>query len=206
MRFVWSGLLLCACSLQSVPNPVPTPDAARLDCGHEIATCVCPPSNTCDIACAEGYCTPNCSGGARCGVVACSDRTACCAQCSTGSRCDYIDCRNVTDCEVDCSGGSSCGVACGGTTCEVDCSGGSACLILRTGGLLPIFTGCGDAGGGGISCAGDPLANTLPVYNVLECPGNMIVCNRQCPRCGDGICDPLAGETCRNCPSDCGAC
>jgi hypothetical protein len=32
------------------------------------------------------------------------------------------------------------------------------------------------------------------------------VCNRACPKCGDGVCDRVASETCSTCPGDCGPC
>jgi hypothetical protein len=34
------------------------------------------------------------------------------------------------------------------------------------------------------------------------CPNDVIVCNRECPKCGDGICDRVI-ETNGSCPGDC---
>lgn len=186
-------------------NPPFTPDASRIECAGGMtpnppaASCTCLPGSTCDVDCdGEGDCLAGCASGATCGLVECENVAFCGADCQNGSTCRDIDCSGSADCTLDCSRQSTCGVNCAGTRglCAVDCSGGSACLL-----------NCGDnpeyfCGFSGCLDAGPDEFDEPQLYGVL-CPGNIRVCNRPCPTCGDGICDAVAGETCSSCPADC---
>jgi hypothetical protein len=186
MRRAIAVLFVVACG-SSTPGPSPTPGATQQKCTN-LGLCneACS-SGTCDVTCAGATeCDTSCSGGSRCGVVDCRGSTTCNIQCSGGSPCDYIDCDGVTGCDVNCSGGSPCDVNChDATACDLICSGGSPCLALCTGATQCTFKEC--SGGSGET----------------SCPNDVIVCNRACPKCGDGVCDRIAGETTSSCSSDC---
>ncbi len=185
--------LVCAvvsCGSSGPPDPVPTPGAMAVEACGLTSACACSSGGNCDVACAgQTSCNTDCSGGSMCGVVDCRGDTACTVACSGGSKCDYVDCKGDTSCNVDCSGGGRCNVNCEDVTgCDVTCSGGSPCLMYCGGTTSCTFGEC--SGGSGTSL----------------CPGNIAVCNRPCPACGDGVCDTVASETCSSCPKDCGPC
>jgi hypothetical protein len=64
------------------------------------------------------------------------------------------------------------------------CDGAADCLLVCTGANNCAFSSC--SGSGAVSCADDVL-----------------VCHRECPSCGDGVCDQLL-ELPGDCEEDCG--
>jgi hypothetical protein len=184
--------IFAACGSSGPPDPIATPGATPVQsCGSAVqGACTCS-GGKCDVGCSnQTSCDVDCSGGSECGVVACRGDTTCTVACSGGGSCQYVDCRGVTDCSVNCSGGSTCDVNCANATgCGAICSGGSPCLLYCGGTTNCTFTEC--SGGSGAT---------------TSCPGDIIVCNRKCPTCGDGVCDRVASETCASCPKDCGGC
>src|SRR5262245_18568499 len=168
------------------PNEFGTCDV--VDC-HAAQSCQgdCPGGVCGDVDCTEaGDCAVNCSGAAHCGKVAGTEAGTCSLDCSGGSSCDLVTCKGVDSCAVTCSGGSSCDIDCtNAKSCEeIKCSGGSPCLLVCAG-----AAGCGFA-----ECSGGS--------GMAECPDGILVCNRECPKCGDGVCDG-ALESCDSCKDDC---
>jgi len=151
---------------------------------------VCAPDQTgetCDVIdChAADACDVTCPAGSVCAEVDCTDAAECTLDCSGGAICDVIDCRGADVCHATCSGGSMCDLDCDGAgDCTASCSGNSPCLL-----------DCGDAEiCDFVECSGGS--------GVVECLGGILACNRDCPGCGDGICDSLF-EDHDSCGEDC---
>jgi hypothetical protein len=129
-------------------------------------------------------CEVDCPGGAFCPDIDCTDADECILDCSGGSLC-ALDCDGAATCDMTCSGGSDCELDCGGALdCTAACTGGSPCLIDCEGAEGCDFVEC--SGGSG----------------AVECEGDFLACNRDCPACGDGVCDWLVEDSV-SCGDDC---
>jgi hypothetical protein len=138
-------------------------------------------------ASANMYCPP----GARCdfrnengqdGNVSCTDADRCTAKlrndsvykvdCADTGRCD-VECRDDMLAEVDCAGSDRCQTDCkDGSACEIDCQGADKCNEIRCTGGSECLLHCEDANKCGFKkCDGQ----------VRQCPGNILVCNAECP-------------------------
>jgi len=146
--------------------------------------------------CGDGFCV----GDETCDT--CPDDCGACAVCGDGV-CEDAKGETPATCPEDCEGPVTCGdgictdPAEDCQNCPDDCG---AC------------TGCGDG-----TCADDEDCTSCP-QDCGQCPSfcgdgycdHDEDCNScsedcgECPQsCGDGQCQPLGGETCANCPSDC---
>jgi hypothetical protein len=128
-----------------------------VSCPHEA------PIDDCDVyACHRALaCDIFCEGGFDCPRVDCTDAQQCRISC-VGSTCDEIDCRGAGNCYADCASATTCAQQCDGADiCTMKCTGGAACLIE-----------CGSSPDCSyVDCDGE----------ILECPDNVLACNRPCP-------------------------
>lgn len=83
-------------------------------------------------------------------------------------------CGNGASCAIDCTNANNCD--------EIECPSGAECVMLCTGANNCTFDVCP---GGATSC-----------------PDAVVVCNRDCPSCGDGVCD-VGLESAESCAQDC---
>lgn len=163
------------------------PECAEFICGMDPYCC----ENSWDNQCAEEalqYC-PVCEGEfPYCGDAVClfeEDCATCPQDCGACPFCGDGDCGDDEDC-VGCP--DDCG------PCDTDC-----CEVH--GGQ-----GCDDGDCTDIVCEADPYCcnnnwdNICANEAVAWCP----VCGGNVPVCGDGECG--SGESCGNCPADCGVC
>ena len=146
-------------------------------------------------ACQQEYqvcqdCTPNCTNK-QCGPNGCNGN---CGICNDGYFCDNYKCKPI--CTPSCigleCGSNGCGGSCGTCGDSEECLNGQ-CVPL----CVPSCAGkqCGDDDCGG-------LCGTCPPAFV--CQDNF--CMPVGPQCGDDECNFWEGETCDNCPEDCGKC
>jgi hypothetical protein len=135
---------------------------------------VCPVTATCGWKCADG---------AFCSAKDCRDADACSVECGKGATCDTVDCRGGT-CSGKCDEGSS---------CTFDCAGAEQCDDLECKGDAECLLNCADSASCGFKTCGAPT----------DCGRGLLACNRACPACGDGVCEPAAGERAATCPEDC---
>lgn len=135
-----------------------------------------------NVSCAPGERCRFVSEPAQIGNVQCTEADKCQAtlhtssvykvDCTDAERCDTA-CVNDTLCEVDCAGTDRCSNICvAGSDCEIECHGSDRCDKLICAGGSRCLAHCGDSE----SC--DFLVCT---GEVRHCPGNIIVCNGECP-------------------------
>ncbi|MBU1240126.1 hypothetical protein KKF84_11280 [Myxococcota bacterium] len=136
----------------------------------------------CSSACLEG-CTDFCGDGVCAGEESCVTCSADCGLC-------------VPQCgDGQCNGDEHCG------TCPDDCG---ACAAED--GCLPHPTpGCTSCNCFEAVCAEDPYCCTGEWDGT--CVQRCLATGEVCPDpCGNGLCEPQAGENCRLCPADCAPC
>ena len=137
-------------------------------------------------------CTPSCAAK-KCGPDGCGGS---CGTCPTGTACENYNC--VGTCAPQCAGkqcgSDGCGGSCGTCAPGLNCSATGICQPI----CVPNCTGkqCGLDGCGG-SCGSCPAGTVCSPSNKCIPSG---------PICGDGTCTASIGETCSNCPKDCGTC
>lgn len=159
-------------------------------CGGDDDAGACHPDtfdDSCDVIDCHDVelCDVECPGGTTCPDVDCSGADQCLLECSGGTACDVVDCSDALLCDVTCSGGALCNVDCeGAAECVATCSGGGPCLLLCAAADECDFADC--SGGSG----------------VVECDDGILACNRDCPSCGDGVCDLLLEDP-ATCSEDC---
>ncbi len=135
-------------------------------------------------------CVPDCTNK-QCGPNGCGGN---CGTCNANYFCDNYKCKPV--CTPNCNGkecgSNGCGGSCGTCAADEECTNGT-CVPA----CLPNCQNkqCGDDGCGGL-CGSCPPS--------FICQKN--VCIPVGPQCGDGQCDFWDGESCTNCPKDCGPC
>lgn len=137
--------------------------------------------NTCPIDCPGGRRYLDTDGEEQIVVDFCGDKN-----CATDNG---ESCRN---CPQDCG---FCGDTCGDKICA-----GSEGIYAEYYGFTPCYIDCGSKWG---TCSGPNNCSTVLTEN--ECHRYYMCTWDPYPRsCGDGTC--YSGETCSNCPRDCGAC
>jgi hypothetical protein len=190
-------------------------------CGHTLDCGVCPRGQICDAGrcanqpyCGNGLCDiaetcETCPADCGCNGHACL-RGACCVPSCTGKTCGDDGCGG--SCAPGCNKGFLCDggqcvdmPSCGNGSCEPTlkedcsscpfdcvCSTGRRCLASTCCDPAATCTGkqCGSDGCGGTCGPCGPGASCLDG----RCKGDVF--------CGNGACEP--GETCSNCPADCG--
>lgn len=170
-------------SAELLPYPAPAPDAGDLDGGGApdagppdagesdagvcAATCTsvgcsCPTGCSCDLTCADALCDPRCAGDTTVCTIDASGSTNVEGRCDDGATCT-IDATGVTNLSYECGGG--------GATCDVDCNGATSCSVRCAPGGVCLLR-CAEA----TSCAMDRCPG-----GETTCPGDVIVCNRECP-------------------------
>ena len=135
-------------------------------------------------------CVPDCTNK-QCGPNGCSGN---CGLCDDDYFCDNYKCKPICipDCEgIEC-GTNGCGGSCGVCADDEECEAGACVPVCQAD---CAGKQCGDDG-----CEG--LCGTCPPAFV--CENNF--CMPVGPVCGDGDCNGWVGETCDNCPEDCGKC
>jgi hypothetical protein len=131
----------------------------------------CEPGERCEIQSEGQDGTVICTDADRCeselsdaGVykVDCAATGRCTTTCDDDMLCD-IDCAGSDRCKAQCEDGSNCEIDClaTGRCNEIKCTGGSECLLDCTGADECEFQ----------KCDGE----------VRQCPGDILVCNRECP-------------------------
>jgi hypothetical protein len=144
----------------------------------------CDAFGLCLATCESGSdCEVSCSGLALCGVD-CTDTNTCATSCTGDADCLSVDCAGANNCTVDCADTAFCSVDCtDANNCDhVTCREDAECLLVCTGANNCEFETC---------------------ENPTSCADDVIACNRECPSCGDGLCEaPL--EFVEECPVDCG--
>jgi hypothetical protein len=92
--------------------------------------------------------------------------------CADTDRCD-VECRDDMLCDVDCAGSDRCKTECkDDSVCEIDCKGADKCNEVRCTDDSECLLHCEDADKCNFKkCDGE----------VRQCPGNILVCNRECP-------------------------
>jgi hypothetical protein len=148
------------------------------------------------LSCVNGGCQG--FNPALCGNCQCdTDKGELCSNCPGDcGECPFV-CTSGESCEVadDCADWFS-GVPHGDTD-HANCS--HNCCVVVT-----LASACGDD-----SCQVGETAESCPTDCATNCDAG---CSKKCPRdcpfilCGDGQCDPLGYEDCRNCTADCGTC
>ncbi len=197
------ALLASSCA---EPRPPRAYECHGPDCGF-----TCPDDGYCpEVDCSSsGNCDAECPGSAECFLLNCQDSGYCDLQCSSDVLCQNVDCSNSGSCDVACTGSSNCPhIRCVGTgECDVECSGDVDCGVNCTGagscwsactGSSRCLLDCSESNDCGFSECGE--------WGEMSCPDGVIVCNRECPTCGDGMCERVAGEQCKTCSEDCGEC
>ena len=190
-----------------------TPECEGLQCGPDGCGGVCgtcPAGFECDV---HGYClcAPQCDGKS-CGHDGCGGQ---CGFCGTGDVCNYLgQCVCMPQCEGKECGPDGCGGSCGscppGSFCsdaglcdEPQCSPGE--ILDCDGECAPAWLlgngQCNDGQGGG---PGNPGGGAN--FNCPEWEYDFGDCQEEPWYCGDGWCDYDFGESCVNCPVDCGPC
>ncbi len=174
-------------------------DTCTSDTCDPTAGCVYTPIAGCTAGCGDGECL----GDETCGACP-TDCGPCPAVCPNGSCEDGETCATCAD---DCG---PCPPACGDGACETPetCEACPADCGPCPGNGCVTFTG--EAGCGGCACeacvcAADPscCSGTWDMLCALRCDAN---CGGDCGfGCGDGVCFG-DGESCENCPADCGTC
>jgi N-acetylneuraminic acid mutarotase len=219
-------LTLIACTGEDAD---PAPDAAR-GCVEDTRRCegavleICDdgdwsPVTFCehgcaDEACLDPTCTPICTGR-RCGDDGCGGS---CGTCDDDERCLDGRCVDEAGCgdaicadSEDCSTcPADCGACCGDGECAQDescancpidctCPEGELCNVAAA----ECVIGCEPLDCDTVECGGDGCGG-----NCGACEGDQICSTGACidppAVCGDDACEP--GESCLDCPADCGFC
>ncbi len=130
-------------------------------------------SDSCDYTCTHCDCSFDCGQSSETCELDCSAGSACALDCKSTGECELtcedatcdLECANTESCKINCRGDSDCHVACGsaGKCKDVHCDGGARCLLECQGVSECEFNSC--RGGSGVT----------------QCPGDVIVCNRDCP-------------------------
>ncbi len=211
-NFHFFYLLLPVLFLGTACHPKPPPNDNSYECHGSGCSYTCPDGGYCGpVDCSNSHdCTAECPGDAECAVLNCRKSGSCDLHCSGNVLCNFQDCRESDNCDLSCTGSSNCpAMLCNNaTSCHVECSGDVDCAVDCT-----ETHSCRD-----ISCTGSSrcLLNCTDSSNCgyaectgngeTTCPNGIIVCNRECPYCGDGECEAVAGENCDSCSDDCGGC
>ena len=167
-------------------------DSAWDDLCAEAALSVC--GATCATVCGDGYCaTPE-------GCAGCPDDCGACPACGDGvcgtdetcAGCP-IDCGPCLDC-----GDGVCALAEGCLSCPADCGAcaGDCCS--------PGDPGCDDPTIAECVCEDDPFCCAIAWDGACVEAASWLCAAPCAPSCGDGACTD--GESCAECPSDCGPC
>ncbi|MDB4973922.1 MAG: hypothetical protein JWN48_2263 [Myxococcaceae bacterium] len=160
----WKGLppdLTCTDGQKCYPVCDPASGACIYDCAAA-SECqnTCLPQTACEVACDHAEtCYMACKEAAQCWLD-CQDSRDCEGWCTNGSHCQ-IDCGNAESCHAMCLAGSS---------CEVDCGGAADCSAFL----------CTEEAACLMHCGNDGCAWTCEGKGA-SCPGNVEVCNRDCP-------------------------
>jgi hypothetical protein len=113
----------------------------------------------------------SCSGADRCDAKL-RDDSVYKVDCADTDRCD-VECKDDMLCEVDCAGSDRCQTECkDDTVCEIDCKGADKCNEVRCTDDSECLLHCEDA---------DKCNFKKCDGQVRQCPGNILVCNRECP-------------------------
>lgn len=138
-------------------------DMADSTCGCvDQCDATCGGSDCCTTPCPGGDCTPVCDvAGCSCNI-ACANATSCNANCTEGATC-VLSCQDAAECAITCTNNSTCYIDClNADRCDVvHCVNGAQCVLDCSGATSCEFN----------SCAGGEQS----------CPGNITVCNRDCP-------------------------
>lgn len=121
------------------------------------------------LECIDGVCTQRsvCVPDKNCEAECTS--SACSLDCGDAEACK-ADCGDSSQCDVSCVGTKSCEPTCRGGNCEIDCQAAEKCDHVR----------CKDGAACLIQCGVGPC-KLEECDAPLECPGNVLVCNRACP-------------------------
>lgn len=165
-RMGWSG---CAAGGTTYTEGVSVHLRVEVDEGASVS---CPPGERCRFV----------SRPAQIGNVQCTEADRCDTtllsssvykvDCTDADQCSST-CVNDTMCEVDCAGTGRCKNLCvAGSDCEIECHGADRCDKLICTGGSRCLVHCGDAESCDFQvCTGE----------VRHCPGNILVCNGECP-------------------------
>lgn len=131
----------------------------------------CAGSGRCETECKDdSYCEIDCLGGERCENT-CKDKSHCEIGCQGSDRCENTC--NKSHCEIDCRGSDRCETDCKDKSyCEIDCQGADRCDKVKCTKGSTCVLDCTDSEDCGFqTCNG----------TVRQCPGNILVCNGECP-------------------------
>ena len=113
----------------------------------------------------------DCAGSDRC-ETECKDDSHCEIDCQSAGRCE-TECKDDSSCEIDCQGAGRCETECKDDSfCEIDCQGADRCDDVKCTKGSTCVLDCTDSDRCGFKKCDGP---------VRQCPGNILVCNGECP-------------------------
>ena len=127
------------------------------------------------LACEGGTCTEDCTITGDCAYDCSVDACNCSFSCTADADKCNGECKANTTCSVDCGGAKQCHPKCKpGAICDFDCTSVSDCKRAQCEGDAQCILNC--TGTTGNNCKFDICGGVE-----MSCPGNILVCGRDCP-------------------------